>query len=358
MSLRHASATPRELRRDLPSLTSLRALAALLVFAYHLESAFFGNAAQFGYSGVAFFFVLSGFVLTWGHSDGDSVKGFYIRRVARIYPSHLAVLVVVLVLGGFLPRLATNDPTLGQFVADALLLQAWAFDGPSVFSFNGVAWSMSCEIFFYALFPVILWIQRLITVRTFWIIAGVAFVGANIVVVGSSRTTFGGELFMIGSVNPLIRLPEFLLGIAAARSLQAGHRIKSFQVTAVAAVAVAGAVSFHERPAMDTWVALVCVLLVAWFAQQDIVYSRNLLTSSWLVYAGKISFAFYLVHQQVIWFAEMALGRGPVASLVSLVVATGMGALIHHLIELPANAAITKAASARKVTTPSDPLSP
>ena len=357
MSLRRATTMPRELRRDLPSLTSLRAFAALLVFAYHMESAFPGNSARFGYAGVAFFFVLSGFVLTWGGGTGSSVKRFYIRRAARIYPSHLAVMLVVLALSAYLPRLAAKEPTFGQAIIDALLLQAWTLDGPSVYSINGVAWSLSCEIFFYALFPLILWVQRSIKLRTFWIIAGAAFVAANIVVVWSSRTAFGGELFMFGSVSPIVRLPEFLLGIAAARSLQAGHRIKPVHVVAVAIVALAGTVFFHDRPAMDTWATPVCLLIVAWFAQRDVVYSRHPLTASWLVYAGKISFAFYLVHQQVIWFAEMALGRGHVASLVALVVATGLAAAVHHLIELPAHKAITGAAWARKVTTPSDPVS-
>src|SRR3954470_17084064 len=80
-------------RRDLPSLTGLRWVAALLVFAFH--SAGYGvlttswwHLTRFGFIGVSFFFVLSGVVLTWSSRPGQTSRQFYWRRFARIYPSH------------------------------------------------------------------------------------------------------------------------------------------------------------------------------------------------------------------------------------------------------------------------------
>jgi peptidoglycan/LPS O-acetylase OafA/YrhL len=40
-------------------------------------------------TGVSFFFVLSGFVLTWSARPDDIATGFWRRRIARIYPVHL-----------------------------------------------------------------------------------------------------------------------------------------------------------------------------------------------------------------------------------------------------------------------------
>src|SRR6476661_8419173 len=66
---------------------------------------------------------------------------------ARVYPLHLFMVVVVL--------LATPsvDMSWRALPANLTLTQAWFPDVYVVFSFAGVAWSLSCEAFFYALFP-------------------------------------------------------------------------------------------------------------------------------------------------------------------------------------------------------------
>ena len=76
------------------SLTSLRFVAALLVFANHIGDAYAreGSALwqvlESGFVGVTFFFVLSGFVLTWTHSPADRPGQFFRRRIARIVPNY------------------------------------------------------------------------------------------------------------------------------------------------------------------------------------------------------------------------------------------------------------------------------
>ena len=83
------------MRRELPLLTSLRAFAALTVFVFHLPVHVPGQ--KLGYVGVAFFYVLSGFILTWSYQKGVTGRVFFGRRFARIYPSHLVLWLVVLV---------------------------------------------------------------------------------------------------------------------------------------------------------------------------------------------------------------------------------------------------------------------
>src|SRR5579884_1234381 len=94
------NSAPRPGRLD--SLTSLRFFAAFAVFTHHFTGlggkTGFGRApllfpySQIGAYGVDFFFVLSGFLLTWIHRPGEPVGGFYWRRVGRIYPATLAAL--------------------------------------------------------------------------------------------------------------------------------------------------------------------------------------------------------------------------------------------------------------------------
>jgi len=112
-------AIARERRHRLPSLTALRFFAALCVFIYHASSMLiFRSIAvrddyafvvqNIGYLGVSFFFVLSGFILTWNARPGEPRRSFIRRRLARIYPSHLVMLLVALALFGV--TIATGYP--------------------------------------------------------------------------------------------------------------------------------------------------------------------------------------------------------------------------------------------------------
>lgn len=79
----------------LPSLTSLRFFAALLVVLHHMP----GEPFVEGYVGVTFFFILSGFILSHSYAErlGDgscSASDFWIARVARVYPLHVVTLLL------------------------------------------------------------------------------------------------------------------------------------------------------------------------------------------------------------------------------------------------------------------------
>src|SRR5947209_7954479 len=117
-----SAAMPPPLPRDLPSLTSLRALAALMVFVFHLVRwqvvALPGAGA--GETGVAFFFVLSGFVLTWGHAGRLEARRFHVRRFARVWPSHAVMWAVALTVA-----VTAEAVTWPAAVVNLLLLQGW-----------------------------------------------------------------------------------------------------------------------------------------------------------------------------------------------------------------------------------------
>src|SRR6476619_697205 len=115
-----------------------------MVVAHH----YFGFKA--GYSGVSFFYVLSGYVLTLNYRDKVGTWSgrwhFWWKRVARIYPLHVLTLVISIPIAlsrtGWLVNLA--------------LLQSWVPKASFYSSFNAPAWSISNEAFFYATFPALL----------------------------------------------------------------------------------------------------------------------------------------------------------------------------------------------------------
>ena len=148
----------RKLKRPhIKSLTSLRFLAALLIFFLHaanhglISSSYFGS---FDLSkSVCFFFVLSGFVLGYAYYDrAFSVRTFYIARFLRVWPATFSALLFVI---AFLPRFiyfpnveSSFAYYLLTFVVNILCLQS-LIPIPSIFfAFNAVAWRRSAEIVF------------------------------------------------------------------------------------------------------------------------------------------------------------------------------------------------------------------
>ncbi len=206
----------------LPSLTGLRFAAALAVFGYHLPwttvstpgtaSTVLPWLLRGGASGVSFFFVLSGFVLTWSARSHDTPRAFWRRRLVKIYPSHVVMWAVVLVwflVIGYTGRSFTSFAAL-------VLVQAWAPDETFVFGVNGVSWSLSCEVFFYLLFPVLLPLLRRIRADRLVLAAGglcAAIIAAPVVLAAIPSWAEAAYTF------PPVRLLEFVLGGVLARAV-------------------------------------------------------------------------------------------------------------------------------------------
>ncbi len=93
--------------KSLDSLQVSRALAAFLVVLYHFSLSskiylgydFLHSIFLFGHNGVTFFFVLSGFIISYSHWDDigagyRNFKKYAFRRVTRIFPGYWTVLIL------------------------------------------------------------------------------------------------------------------------------------------------------------------------------------------------------------------------------------------------------------------------
>ncbi|MCS0496421.1 acyltransferase [Ancylobacter sp. MQZ15Z-1] len=108
-------------------------------------------------NGVMLFFVLSGFILTYVYAEvegADELKRFYLARFARVWPLHLATFLaaVVFAVNASFPSHAVTATVSALNLA---LLQSWVPTASVAYSFNSVSWSLSNELFFYALFPLL-----------------------------------------------------------------------------------------------------------------------------------------------------------------------------------------------------------
>ncbi|GAA1513308.1 peptidoglycan/LPS O-acetylase OafA/YrhL [Agromyces terreus] len=344
--------------RRLDSLTGLRWWAAFAVFGHHmLNFVPLPGAAviSLGHFGVAFFFVLSGFVLTWSARATTTMPTFWWRRFARIYPANLvALLIAIPVFYSFAPDPAqwwVKPFDLGILLLSVFLLQGWSRDPVILFSGNPAAWTLTCEAFFYALHPFINRVLLPLRLRGSLIAAGIV-----VVVMFAYRASvmawpgsWAAQLPL-----PVSRLSEFVLGMCLASAMLAGWRVR---VKPIACYVLGGAflvwigISGH-RESVDAvtrfflstsneWIVMLCAITIAAVARRDLVGGFSLLRSKLLVMLGDWSYAFYLVHATIIYALLAVVGRQPAGwgalgwTALLLILSLAAAAALHIWIERP-----------------------
>jgi peptidoglycan/LPS O-acetylase OafA/YrhL len=338
-------------RAVLLRLTSLRAAAALMVFAAHVDGhgvLHLGRPVALGYTGVSFFFVLSGYVLTWSWSDRVTKQVFWRNRFARIYPATVVSVIAALVL----PVTDVRTHALG-LIASIFLVQAWVPHDSVAYATNGVTWSLSCEAFFYLMLPLIIVGLNGPLARRRWLISSCFLTAAAVFVAVTSHAIGGPVMDNVNYANPALRLSEFLVGVTLALAMKEGWHLKlsTFALITVLSVGIAiwsiFATSFY--PIADELLCPFYAALIAVVARRDMTQPRGLLSSKYLVYAGSLSMCFYLVHELVMinlqhWYHHHGVSTLVLTFFVSCVAAAGL----HHFVELPFQVLIRGRASASR----------
>jgi peptidoglycan/LPS O-acetylase OafA/YrhL len=332
---------------SLPSLTGLRWIAALLVFGLHVNNFgyFDGTGGRIvkwafgaGATGVSFFFVLSGFVLTWSARPGDRAPAFWRRRVARVVPVHLVTAAIALLMAYTLEH--QSRPTLGQGLANVLLVHSWW--RPWWQTLDPVSWSLACEAFFYAVFPLLALLLRRLGARGAAVLAGLSVLAVLAVAWVDAHQWLSQPIDSL----PAARLPEFVLGVAVAR-LVVLDRWRGPGLEASLALAIIG---YFLVPQVTTdYRATTCTvvgfaLLIPAAAVADLRGLPSLWRGRRLVRLGELSFAFYMVHLLVLRAGTNLIGikprYGPAEGLavtaVAFAVSLGLSWLLYETVEGPA----------------------
>lgn len=211
--------------------------AALLVVLYHSLFLFIPsldrpgmlrNIVTVGWVSVDLFFVLSGYILGVVYVASQptpriSIRTFVIARFARVYPLYALSLMADLpfaLMKRFEPGVTVH--TIGLFGVQVatygLMVQAWL---PGISNgWNIPSWSLSAEAFFYLLFPFValqMWNSR----HPVYLTAGLWLIAA-VVPLANHHVLHNASLESLFPWNPLLELPEFLMGIIAAGQV---HRI-------------------------------------------------------------------------------------------------------------------------------------
>ncbi len=333
----------------LRSLTALRFPAALAVFLVHAPLTRPGAVAlSSGYVGVGFFFLLSGFILTFNYSEPFSLRRFYTARFARIYPVHLFAMIVaiaVLVFAGGGPEWRDapwNERSLA-IALQSVLLQSWFSSAHIHFGANGPSWSLSDEAFFYALFPFALaaivrvfrrseWTTLLLAAAATW-----ALLFAILARIGAPYDDWAVYIF------PPVRFVDFAVGMLLGSAFlrmpsQRPWKDATFtEVCTLCAFTLAVALTAHLPQSLRFSAAMMpfsgAVVFV--FALQCGWISRAL-ASKTAVRLGEASYAFYLLHRPVIGLTTALLPARPdVAFACSLAVSIALSLTLFVYLETP-----------------------
>jgi peptidoglycan/LPS O-acetylase OafA/YrhL len=346
---------------ELPALTGIRFPLALWVVTHHLSApdkmldVLIGRVEGLqilidaAWVALGLFFAISGFVLARRYRTtawtGVSLIQFGVARFSRVYPLYLLSLLILAPiihhamaagrLGDFTDRLRV----LSSYV---LLLQGWS--RPPV-DWNTPAWSLSCEVFFYACFPaLVLLVRRLSWPRV------VAAIGLALILPLLVRTSG-----MPTSIKPLVYLADFLIGVAIAglcdllraRDVdlsRPGPWLVAVPLASIPLLLV-GRDALGSYLILDTGLRVMNAALVLGLACGSGLICRILATRL-LVAGGCAAYGIYILHVPMLWWYERSAtmrALPPVAAgglFLVLVVAISMATAQYY--ERPAAAFVRR----------------
>ncbi len=344
---------------QLHALTALRFLAAIAVVLHHVAYVagnlpFIALFGLFGWLGVSFFFLLSGFVIMWSYNPQIPARTFILRRLTRIYPLHLLTLLVALALcTWFHSAIGGYRGTPFGTVANVLLVHDWVPLHPDIRqAWNGVSWSLSCELFFYLCAPFLL---PRIARRD-----GLAFAGTAMTV-----WTLMGSSLLLASVahwsifldiclyHPVPRLLEFILGALGACWLRQGFTppplIFALALMLLPAYSYVLMMGPQESCPDVTNILFTpgAFLLILSVASAELAGKTRLLHQPWFILLGEASFALYMTHALLLGlFSRIVLIHmlnWPGSSVpreagfiaLYLLMAVGLSVAVHSCVEVP-----------------------
>lgn len=312
------------MKSKINSLTSLRFFAAAMIVVLHSWE-MLGWVGMYlnTYSlvqGVSFFFVLSGFILTYVYptlNTREAIGRFFIARFARIWPAHLFSFILLF-------RFNVWNFSLVA-LTNLIMVHSWIPLKEYFFSFNSVSWSISTEFFFYLCFPILIykWKQNWLfkIVSAFLLLMFLIYYCNVMNLPAFSAEERGVTTASLVYINPLGRIFEFVLGMTAAlfwEKYAIRIHLRKASATTVEVISIILTITslryskilgYHfimkylGRGGAD-WFAhngtcFIFALLIFVLALNKGIISK-LLSFPLLVLLGEISFSIYLIHQIII----------------------------------------------------------
>lgn len=319
-------------------LTGFRLVLSFYLLLFHTLPAFYrlnyaGNLLNYGNICTSLFIVLSGFGLTAAYYNKDvNYRVFTLKRFLKFYPLLLLLLLLAVSITfdillrhkfsvalneGFAPGSVIYVTYIEYLVAamtSVFMLDAW---NPFFFGLNAPSWTLSCLFFCYFLFPLLIKWVRKINKYEFLYLCGLLLASSVFPLImlslGYNESSSHDEKeiytlhnFFYGFLhrNPLVRLPEFMMGMVL---FLVYKKYRNFPVHfATILLLVVTALSFSIQLIFPVPFALrhhlyflpFELVLIIWLLNNDNKITK-LLADPTMVRFGKMTFTLYLVHMPV-----------------------------------------------------------
>ena len=349
-------------RRYITGLDGIRAIAVIMVLAYHLKLALFKS----GFLGVTVFFVLSGYLITGiliseVEEEGTiDLKNFWLRRIRRLVPAVMSMAVVIIFVSAVVNRVIFTKGCK-DFLASVLGFNNWwqIFNKVSYFEAAGVpspfthCWSLAIETQFYLIYPLILLgIYKLVKSREEGrakrglLFAGVTLMLALISVIlmivlfdpqqDASRVYYGTDTrafsLLFGALLAILwdyrMVPRRL---SASVNMVLGS--VSFAVLLVMTIAINGSSNFWYRGGQ--FVGTILTVLVIYTVLGRKTWLSRFLSNPVLKWIGDRSYSIYLWHYPIILLISKGIKASWWITLIELVLSVVLAELSYRFIETP-----------------------
>jgi len=364
-TLNPAAATLR--KPPLPALTGIRTLLAFAIILFHFTPPHLGILFPFvdnGYVFVGVFFLISGYVLTYNYADRAATlvkREFWLARFSRLYPVYLLVLIISFRMLQNEWQARSHFEFWQGLILTPLVLQGWS---PSVATFwNTVAWTLSCEVVLYAVFPFLIrapWPKKplhlVFILLALWIIGLLPHSLYLLLnpdhIVGHVDRYSSTQLLRFLKYTPVPYACTFLAGVTLGK-LQLALRITPRQRLALTAVSLATVCLFFYTVVLRTpYLLMHGGLLTPLFAALVLGLSGPHFLSalfSWrpLLLVGESSYCLYLIHFNVfqllhIYHVPERLHLVAFDPWLSYVILVLLSIAIYRFVETPARKAILR----------------
>lgn len=349
-------------RRYIKELDGIRAIAVIMVLAYHLKLALFKS----GFLGVTVFFVLSGYLITGiliseVEEEGTiDLKNFWLRRIRRLVPAVMSMAVVIIFVSAVVNRIIFTKGCK-DFLASVLGFNNWwqIFNKVSYFEAAGVpspfthCWSLAIETQFYLIYPLILLgIYKLVKSRgegranRGLLFAGVTLLLALISVIlmivlfdpqqDASRVYYGTDTrafsLLFGAL--LAILWEYRMvprRLSASVNMVLGS--VSFAVLLVMTIAINGSSNFWYRGGQFFGTILTVLMVYAVSGRKT--WLSRFLSNPVLKWMGDRSYSIYLWHYPIILLISKGIKASWWITLIEIVLSVVLAELSYRFIETP-----------------------
>ena len=349
-------------RRYITGLDGIRAIAVIMVLAYHLKLALFKS----GFLGVTVFFVLSGYLITGiliseVEEEGTiDLKNFWLRRIRRLVPAVMSMAVVIIFVSAVVNKIIFTKGCK-DFLASVLGFNNWwqIFNKVSYFEAAGVpspfthCWSLAIETQFYQIYPLILLgIYKLVKSRgegrakRGLLFAGVTLLLALISVIlmivlfdpqqDASRVYYGTDTrafsLLFGAL--LAILWEYRMvprRLSASVNMVLGS--VSFAVLLVMTIAINGSSNFWYRGGQ--FVGTFLTVLVIYTVSGRKTWLSRFLSNPVLKWIGDRSYSIYLWHYPIILLISKGIKASWWITLIEIVLSVVLAELSYRFIETP-----------------------